>query len=182
MSGLIWDIQIGDISPSFKGSTPAEKKICRRLIALDASPRSIQYFIKHQGDVGNYFYWFLLGTLWVNYSGFTPLETWRILMTSGRPGRQDIMKPSELAALEQLGPVITCYRAHRVGENHWISYTLSPEVAARFAREREQTTFTEYTVDRRNVMALFLRRGEQELIVLDESKTTAGPQWTVKSL
>ncbi|MEC2555116.1 hypothetical protein P9W85_28065, partial [Bacillus tropicus] len=63
---------------------------------------------------------------------------------------------------------ITVYRAHRINEKDWIAYTLDPLIAARFANEREVNTIAEYKVKKRDVFALFLRRGEQEVIVLDK--------------
>lgn len=76
------------------------------------------------------------------------------------------MKPSEPIVYRQLSDVITAYRAHRAGETDWISYTLSLTIASRFARERDVTTVTEHHLRKRDVIALFLRRGEEELLML----------------
>ena len=65
---------------------------------------------------------------------------------------------------------ITVYRAKRPGEKQWIAYTLDLEIAKRFAKERNVNIITKYEVKKRDVLALFLRRGEKEIIVLDETK------------
>jgi hypothetical protein len=176
------DMLLGDISPDFTGSSPDEIRIGKRLIALQETPRAALYFAKNAHMLGDYSYWFLLGVLWVSYSGFVDLTLWRRLLSSPRRGRHNLMKPSELAACQQLGRTIQAYRAHREGETDWISYTLDPQIAARFARERGRTTFTQYTIDGHRIVALFLRRREQEVLVLDRDAATAGPEWTVKSI
>jgi hypothetical protein len=65
---------------------------------------------------------------------------------------------------------MTAYRAHRPGETDWISYTTTAQIAARFAVERAVFEVAEYGVPKSEILALFLRRGECELLVLDKSK------------
>jgi hypothetical protein len=80
------------------------------------------------------------------------------------------MKPSELAAFEALPATLTAFRAHRPRETDWLSYTLSQRVAERFARERGVREVCEYSVDKSDVLALFTRRAEEEVLVLDPAK------------
>ncbi|GBF34124.1 prophage Lp2 protein 22 [Desulfocucumis palustris] len=62
------------------------------------------------------------------------------------------------------------YRAHRYEEKDWISYTLDQAIATRFARERKVNEISLYRLRRRDVIALFLRRGEQEIIMLQTER------------
>ncbi|WP_197080912.1 hypothetical protein [Gordoniibacillus kamchatkensis] len=80
------------------------------------------------------------------------------------------MKPSELTEFHKLPEVIIAYRAHRPCETDWISYTLDRNIAERFALERKVDHIAQYQLRKRDVLALFLRRGEQEIIMLDPKK------------
>ncbi len=165
------DMALRDISPDWTGSTPAEQKITTKLIRLQKMPAALFHFSKNQGQLSNYWYWFLLSTLWVNYNGMTELATWRRLFASQRPNRlTSIMKPSELAAFKQLPETVTAFRAHRVGEQDWIAYTLNPERAVEFAHRREVGEVMGYEIPSAALLALFLRRGESEVLLLDRSQ------------
>lgn len=160
-----------DISPNWKGSTEAERRAIDAILPHEGTPLAIVKFNELQRRLGDYWYWFILSTLWVSYSGFSDLALWRILFQSRRSGRQiSLMKPTEWAAYKQLPSKITAYRAHRTGEIDWISYTLDEMTAWRFARERGVNTITEYRLKKYDVLALFLRRGEYELLVLDPQR------------
>jgi hypothetical protein len=159
-----------DISPKFqwnlKGALVAEN-----IIRLTETPEAIRYFASVCDDLKDYDYWFLLSTLWVSYSGGSDLALWKKLFSSGRKNREkSIMKPSELNKFKHLPWFVTIYRAHRPGETDWIAYTLDPLIAARFARERGVDKVMEYRVKKRDILALFTRRGEDEVLVLDKSK------------
>ncbi len=165
------DMALRDISPDWTGSTPIEKAITRKLLLVQGTPRALFHFSKNSGALSDYWYWFLLSTLWVNYNGMTELATWRRLFASQRPNRlTSIMKPSELAAFKQLPEMVTAYRAHRVGEQDWIAYTLNPARAIEFAHRREVGEVMGYTIPSSALLALFLRRGESEVLCLDRSQ------------
>jgi hypothetical protein len=78
------------------------------------------------------------------------------------------MKPSELKEYNYLPHIVTIYRAKRKEEKQWIAYTLDLEIAKRFAKDRKVDKVTKYEVKKNDILALFLRRGEKEIIVLDE--------------
>jgi hypothetical protein len=81
------------------------------------------------------------------------------------------MKPSEYRVLMAGPDELTVYRAHRPKETDWIAYTLDPQIAAsRFAQQRGVDEVKAYRVRREDVLALFLRRGEKEVLVLDKSR------------
>jgi hypothetical protein len=160
-----------NISPDFKGSTRQDREIGKRLIELEETPKAIRYFAKHHSRLSNYAYWFYLSTLWVSYTGFSDLNLWRKLFSSHRPNRQtSIMKPLEFEIFQDLPDWLTGYRAHRPEETDWISYTLRPDIAARFARERQVSSIAVYQIPKEAVLAFFSRRGEWEILVLDKTQ------------
>jgi hypothetical protein len=81
------------------------------------------------------------------------------------------MKPSEWEAFKVLPDRITAYRAHRPGETDWISYTLDEQLAERWVQQRGGRLAT-YMLRKKDFLALFLRRGEQEILMLEPRKAT----------
>jgi hypothetical protein len=162
--------EMNDVSPLFKyNETDAE--IVKSIMPLDKTPQAVIYFAEHCGKLTNYAYWFMLSTLWVSYTGFSDIKLWKQLFGSKRNCRmRSIMKPSEVEAFAKLPSVVEIYRAKRPNETEWIAYTLDFDIAKRFARERGVKTVHKYEISKNEVIALFLRRGEREIIVLDESK------------
>ncbi len=70
----------------------------------------------------------------------------------------------------QAGEDVKVFRAHREGETDWINYSLDPATAARFAVQRGAESIRAYRIYKRDVVALFLRRGESEVLVIDNAK------------
>jgi hypothetical protein len=165
-------IPFSNISPFFNGTTEQESKAIRRILDLEGTPGAIQEFDRSQGELGDYWYWFCLSTLWVSYTGFSELDMWKRLFSAERPNRaQCLMKPTEYRALMTGPDEITVYRAHRPNETDWIAYTLNAQIAAtRFAVQRGVDEIKAYGVRKEDVLALFLRRGEDEVLVLDKSR------------
>lgn len=164
---------LSNISPDWTGSTRAERRTIKAILEREATPGAIRYFARHSRKLGDYWYWFVLGTLWVSYTGHSDLATWRKCFCASRRNRSSsLMKPDELALYHQLPDVVTAYRAHRPGEIDWLSYTLDPRIAVRFAFERGVPEIKEWAIEKTDVLALFTRRGEQEILVLDPGKAT----------
>jgi hypothetical protein len=162
---------MSDISPNGKdAANEKESRMIQSILQYEGTPRAIIQFNEICHGFSDYTYWFVLSTLWVSYTGFSDLSLWRKLFRSGRPKRgSSIMKPSELDAFERLPDKFIAFRAHRPHETDWISYTLDIEIAKRFAKERD-TEVTPYTICKKNCIALFLRRDELEVIMLDPKK------------
>jgi hypothetical protein len=159
-----------DISPNFKPYL-FDSIISQKLIELEKTPEAIIYFSQVCKELSDYAYWFFLSTLWVSYCGWSDLQLWKGLFSSERPKRKtSIMKPSEVMAFDTLPYNIMAYRAHRSGEKDWISYTLDRDIAKRFARERNVNKVALYKLRKPDILALFLRRGEQELIMLEPQR------------
>ncbi|WP_207655584.1 hypothetical protein [Desulfocucumis palustris] len=163
-------IQWNDISPNFRPNS-FDTYVATKLLEYEGSPRAVIFFDDVCDKLTDYSYWFFLGTIWVSYSGKSELQLWKRLFASKRATRlTSIMKPSELAIFNTLPNNILVYRAHRYEEKDWISYTLDQAIATRFARERKVNEISLYRLRRRDVIALFLRRGEQEIIMLQTER------------
>jgi hypothetical protein len=159
-----------DIAPNFNWNE-YDADVAERLVDFDKTPEAIKYFANACHGLSNYAYWFFLSTLWVSYSGFSDIEMWKQLFSSDRGEKlRSIMKPSEVEAYKKLPHFLTIYRAHRPGETDWIAYTLDINIACRFAIERGVNQIAQYSVKKRDVLALFLRRREKEVLVLDKNK------------
>lgn len=158
-----------DISPDFKFDERSAK-YAAKIVKHAETPKAITTFNKHKDKLDDYHYWFVLSTLWVSYTGFSDLRLWKRLFSSERTKKHtSLMKPSEVKALKQLPDIIPCLRAKRPNEEDWIAYTIDTETAAKMALKRGVDIVHEYLVKKEDVTALFLRRDEYELIVLDKS-------------
>lgn len=161
-----------DVSPMFVPNE-TDRDIIREVLELEGRPEAVRFFDKVALELSDYAYWFVLGTLWVADGRNEDLALWRRLFRSDRRTRQaSLMKPSELKPFRALPGRYRAYRAHRAGETDWISYSLSPAVAIRFALERGIDEVKEYDLRRDDTIALFLRRGEREVIVLEKHRAT----------
>lgn len=159
-----------DISPDWRPDKQ-DARIIRQILEHEATPQAIQVFARHAWKLTDYAYWFTLGTLWVSYTGWSDLALWKRLFSSKRRNREtSIMKPSELEVLHALPNMVTLFRAHRPDEDDWIAYTISPIKAAEFALRRDVRVVHQYEVPKTEILALFLRRGEMEALVLDRTK------------
>lgn len=104
---------------------------------------------------------------------FVYCRFWRTLFSSERPDRKrSLLKPDELRSYNDLPALVTAYRAHRPGETDWIAYTLKRDIAFRFGRERGVVQIHKYAIPKCAIVALFLRRGEHELLVMDKASAS----------
>lgn len=161
---------MNDISQDWKGSSARERQAIDEILRHEATPIAILVFDMHKHRLSHYWYWFVLSTLWVSYSGWSDLNLWRRLFKGNRPRRKtSIMKPSELRVYHKLPDRITAYRAHRPNETDWISYTTDEQLAHRWARQRGGYVYC-YELRKSDCIAYLLRRDEKELLMLDPSK------------
>ena len=156
-----------NISHTFRPSE-YDSQVAAQLLKHEGTHYGLEYFRATHKGLTSYSYWFLLSTLWISYTGHTDIAVWRELFSSPRKGREEgLMKPDELRAFRKLPDPLMLYRAHRVGEWDWLSYTTDPQVAATFALRKGMDAIYEYTAPRSAAMALFLRRGEEEILLPD---------------
>jgi hypothetical protein len=161
-----------NISTAFKFNE-RDAKISEHLLMYEdqPNPEAIHYFTKHCDELTNYGYWFLLSTLWV-WAGDVnaDLNFWRKLFSSNRPDKEiSLMKPDELKELKSLPNKLTVYRAPASNETDGISYTTDLATVIGFAkRHKSKFIFTGH-IKKHDITALFLRRDESELLILDQN-------------
>lgn len=159
-----------DISPDFRWNK-RDARAFRKIIRYEGTGEAIKAFARQADNLTDYGYWFMLGTLWVSYSGWSELDLWIRLFSSRRPNRlSSLLKPSELQAFHQLPEMLPVFRAHRPNEKRWISYTIVPEIAVKFAVNRGVDAVTQYIAQKSDMLGLFLRRQEFEVLILDQSR------------
>jgi len=160
-----------DISPLCR-RTPEGVRAAFRIADMWGSPLAIRYFAKFGDALDDYSYWFLLGTCWVSYTGFYEISLWKQLFNSTRPHRDAcLMKPTERRFFRHALPkTVHCFRVHRPGEKDWISYTLDLDTAKRIAAARSVAEIHKYAIARHDLIALFLRRNEYEILCLAQEK------------
>lgn len=90
------------------------------------------------------------------------------------------MKPNELRIFKTLPNKLTIYRAHRPNETNWIAYTLDKEMAFWFAKNRGTNQIDEYRIKKKDVLAVFLRREESEVLVLDKNIPKYQRTWVIR--
>jgi hypothetical protein len=169
-----------DISAAFTPNQ-SDAAIMGHLLQFEGTERAVVEFTHACGFLSDLAYWYTLGTLWVSYTGWSEIAMWRRLLSADRSDRtRALLRPSEYEALKRLPQRFSAFRAHRLGETDWLSYTLNPVTAALFTRRRGVERFTEYSVPRKDVTALFLRRGEDEILVLDRRHVRRIQEWQVK--
>lgn len=153
-------------SPSQRGS-----RLAKALLRHEGTQRALSVFREGCHLLDDYHYWYLLSTLWVLHHEGSDIRHWKRLFGSKRAGRADgIMKPSELEAYLALPENLVVYRGCGPDDFGWISYTLNPAIATLFAARKIRGHVRAYVVPKSEVIALFTRRGEEELIIINEPK------------
>lgn len=162
---------VNDVSPLFRWNV-YDAVVAAGIAEREQDPaQALSFFYERRDGLTNYAYWFFLSTLWVMDARAADLETWKALFTSERPQRnKSIMKPSEIQAFERLPYFVRAYRAHRAGEMDWIAYSIDPAAAKRLAGLHGAQTVNEYRIKKRDILALFLRRRESEIIMLNRER------------
>lgn len=156
-----------NISPAFKYNKTDAGLIADLMLALPE--KRIELFQKVADQLTDYAYWFVLSNLWVNDSRIAPIAVWKEMFSVKRASRDiSLMKPDELKRLKELPNKLTVYRLHSKGETDWISYTLNIETAFAFSGIKGGGELVSYQLKKRDCLALFLRRGEAEIICLNK--------------
>ncbi len=96
-----------NISPVFR-SDGYDAEAAAELIKFEGTGAAIVRFAELADGLSDYAYWFILGTLWVSYSGGSDLDLWKRLFASPRRLRKvSLMKPDEYRAFKALPAKMT---------------------------------------------------------------------------
>ncbi|EJL6751401.1 hypothetical protein QNE82_001544 [Vibrio alginolyticus] len=117
-------------------------------------------------------YWNVLGSLWKDIGEVQQQSLWLPLFRSSRRSRHKIMTSSERKEFARLPETVTAYRAIN-GESEIstaISWTLSPEIAQRVFSHNGKRQVVKRQFNKKQILAYFSRRNEQEIIVIPNLK------------
>ena len=123
---------------------------------------------KYHPLLSNPRYWELLKTVWVAVGHTAVAEEFSRYMQSTRPCRNYFMTPEEHETLRRMSFPLKVYRACTDGNDGGISWTTNLEVAIEFASRLGNPRILSYYAERDVIFAYVNRRGEDEVIILDE--------------
>lgn len=116
--------------------------------------------------------WPTLGTVWIDSENIWENgDVWRMLLTAHPDGPRSMMDDRDRAAYDALPDVITVYRGASRGQNEsGLSWTLDRFRAEWFATRlgASDPVLIRGSVTKEYVIAHFLGRGEDEIVVLPE--------------
>ncbi len=146
-------------------------------VFLHERPHRVEAFAKIAQELPDEEYWQLLGGVWVDTEWPSDREfTWCRLLTSERPGREGLMDDDERARHGALPDPVPVYRGYvhddEFDGSEGMSWTLSEDRASwfaqRFAFDGDEPLVARGQVDKADVIAVFLGRQEDEVLVLPE--------------
>lgn len=113
-------------------------------------------------------YWNLLGTLWKKCGSVINLLLWIELFRSNRKNRHKIMKNRERKRWRSLPKKVIAYRAinNKAEIETAISWTLNKKIADDIFSHKGLRQVVSKKFDKKDILAFFDRRGEEEIIVL----------------
>jgi hypothetical protein len=138
------------------------------------NPYRVDAFAKYMDRMTDREYWEQLGGIWTQSENiWQNRDQWKKLLTSDRPERQFIMSEDERKAFAALPDEFNVYRGGHSRRNvRGLSWTLDSERAEWFANRLllgGQPVLLSGWVAKSDVIAHFLDRGEQEIVVLPEN-------------
>lgn len=149
-----------------------------RFIFLHERPYRLDAFMSVEDILPDKKYWSLLGDIWTDSENIRQnMSEWRHLLSSHRPCRYAMMQQEERNVIKHdLPGEVTVYRGFPGrGIQHGFSWSTNPVVAKFFARrlagKDEARNLVVGTVAKKDVIAYFDGRSEQEVVVLPENVT-----------
>lgn len=164
-----------------KRAAVAEAKAAKEwhsYLYLHERPWRYDAFEKIRHQLSSRDYWKLVRSIWIDCENVHQnFEGWGDIWMAEMANRQTVMDASETAALLKLGEVVEVYRGANTEEHASIGYswTTDRERAIWFARRyavRGTGAFLAHgVVHKPHVIALFLSRNENEIVVPPEAVT-----------
>ena len=137
-------------------------------IFLHERPYRINAFQDIKKDLDNKTYWRLLSNIWTDTeNSWQDIETWKKLFKSKRNKKENLMGGQELATYESLDNELIIYRGCVKGLNeNGLSWTLNKDQAEWFAKRFDKDGIViEKRINKKNIVAYFNSRGEEEVVV-----------------
>lgn len=144
-------------------------------IQANASDK-IKVFIEHCENFTDEEYWKELADAYIqqNYKKI-PYKVYYKLFSSERPQREKLMNKEEIKLFRKMPKEITIYRGGSKTElktkMYGVSWTLDKKIAEKFAdiksiRDKKEMVVIEKTISKKDVIAYFTSRQEEEIIYL----------------
>lgn len=140
-------------------------------IMLHERPYRGNAFGEVQDALSDVDYWEILADLWRDSENIRQnAEMWEDFLTAPRGSKENLMSEDEREALAAMADRFTIYQGHTFDRDDGWSWTTDEKTAVWFARrfasmEDSTPLVTVATVDKSEVVAYFLGRGEHEIIV-----------------
>ena len=124
----------------------------------------------YEDEIDDNTYWSLASDVWIDTeNAWQNIGSWTELFGSDRASQHSLMSEEELELFASLPDTLTIYRGCRKDINEeGLSWTLDEQRAHWFAERfsNDDGIVLTRTVSKKEVIAVFTRRGEQEVIVL----------------
>ena len=144
-----------------------------------ATEKVIDIFRHKAKLLSNPRYWELMRTVWIAAGSTETAQMFRTMMKSQRPCRKWFMTPEDENALDRMLFPLTVWRAYdpryemEPGGDPGISWTLDKEWCENYA-DAKGRVIKKREVERDDVFAYISRRGEEEIIILDNHPQVTG--------
>lgn len=140
------------------------------VVFLHERPFRLNALLEHvPSDIPPSEYWPIVSSVWTDSENiWQNVDVWMDLWAAPYHSPELIMDEDEMAAFNALPELITVYRGTQKGLPLGLSWTTDRERAEWFANRfgRDDPVVTEGTVNKGDVLAYFLGRGESEIVVL----------------
>jgi hypothetical protein len=145
-----------------------KEKDWSRFVFLHERPYRLNALLEIQDQLKDTQYWSLLADTWIDTeNAWQNRAKWRKLFNSNRPYSNYLMSEEEDNAMRSLPQMVTIYRGTSFKNEKGLSWTLSKEKAEFFAQRfnASKGRVLEKQVDKDQILAVFLGRGESEVIL-----------------
>ncbi len=149
------------------------------VLSIHERPYRMDAFKKLQDQMTDAEFWKEVSWLWTDSENiWQNLKDWRRVWRSKRPGRETVMDDDERAKLQSLPDVIEVFRGTYLWPwmDRGLSWTLDRDraiwFAYRFKPEHAEPSLISGKVRKKNVLAYFDGRSEQEIVMLPERLIT----------
>jgi predicted ABC-type ATPase/DNA-binding MarR family transcriptional regulator len=147
-------------------------------INLHERPYRLDAFMDVEDEMTDGEYWSSLADVWVDSENiWQNQDIWKSALSSKRPDRISMMNKEEQKEFASLPNELTIYRGYLKGKNkNGLSWTTDRDKAEwfsnRLAGRGDNPVVQQATVNKKDVVAYFSRRGESEVVVAKTPKIT----------
>jgi len=145
----------------------------RQYVWLHERPYRLDAFVEIVDKLSDRQYWELLSAIWTDTeNSWQNLNVWRELFKSEREHKRFMMDELSYHVYKQMPEKVTVWRGCQRGVNEiGLSWTFDKDKAKFFAKrlDKPNPIVIQLTVDKEKVVAVFLDRNEQEVIITDYS-------------